>query len=90
MSEMSLIYRRNRTGHITEPWGTPDVTNASSERNVLCTVMQEGCYPVSGLSVDAIIFQFIEQRFTWDMIKHFQEIEQNEGVPLKSVISSSP
>ncbi len=33
-------------------------------------VMQQGCYPVSGLSVDAIIFEFTEQAFMSDMIKH--------------------
>ncbi len=40
--------------------------------------MQEGSYPVSGLSMDSIIFEFTEQAFMWDTTKRFQEIEQNE------------
>ncbi len=32
-------------------------------KNVLCLVMQEGCYPVSGLPVDAILFEFTVQAF---------------------------
>ncbi len=46
-------------------------------------VMQEGCYPVSGLSLDAIIFEFTEQAFVWDTIKCFRSTEQNEvNLPL--------
>ncbi len=45
--------------------------------------MPEWCYPVSGLSMDAIIFEFAEQEFMWDMIKCSREIEQNEvNLPL--------
>ena len=75
------MYIKNRSGPITDPWGTPEITGTEEDATPLTTtlfaVYQVTVNPLQDERVEFKLTQLVHEVLMWDSVKGLLEIEEN-------------